>query len=374
MVRFLIVAMLLATSLSASEGFYLESPPLGTRAEALELQEVGQLQGISARVVRRYEHGSGWEYLVVVEGYGSRGEAEHAAQLFAEGSGHGITVYEGEGGSGRRLTARGEGWTGSSIDPGAVATAPAKDELPAADEVLARSVRALGGESGGALRLQESPAFRFRYERELDTPAGVVRAKHDLAWEQGDLRLKIEHQSGPGQYASMLVHGDKAWVHTEDGMLERDPQRCREVLADFGPLVVLDWPLNYAQQVYEDPAFQDLRVAGIEEFDGRSVYRLETNRDGTGERFSILVDSERYTVAKVGFRSNAGAVSYRFDDWRELDTGLVVPFFVVLTRDGVQVEKVVVQELELLDALPGQIWSPLDGKDDPFFADDPSLP
>ena len=123
MVRFLIITILLAASLSASEGFYLESPPLGTRAEALELQEVSQQQGINARVVRRYEHGSGWEYLVVAEGYGGRTEAEQAAQLLAEGSGQGITVYEGERGSGRRLNARGEGWTGSSVDPGAVASA-----------------------------------------------------------------------------------------------------------------------------------------------------------------------------------------------------------------------------------------------------------
>jgi hypothetical protein len=374
MVRFLIVAMLLAVSVSAAEGFYLESPPLGTRAEALELQEVAQTQGINARVVRRYEHGSGWEYLVVAEGYGDRGEAESAAKLLAEGSGQGITVYEGEGSEGRRLNARVEGWTGSSIDPGAVATAPPEDDLPSAEEVLARSVRALGGESGGAQRLQESPALRFRYSRELETPAGLVTAQHDLAWESGDLRLKIEHESGPGVHASMLVHGEEAWVLTAEGVQVRDAARSREVLSDFGPLAVLDWPLSYAQQVLEDPAFRDLRVAGIEDFQGRPVYRLETSRDGTGERFSILVDVERYTVAKVGFRSDAGAVSYRFEDWRELDTGLVVPFFILLTRDGAQVEKVVVQELELLDALPGLFWSPLDSKDDPFLGDEPSLP
>ena len=374
MVRFLIITMLLAASISASEGFYLESPPLGTRAEALELQEVSQQNGINARVVRRYEHGSGWEYLVVAEGYGARTEAEQAAEILAAGSGQGITVYEGERGSGRRLNARGEGWTGSSVDPGAVAAAPAEDHLPSADEILARSVRALGGESGGAQRLQESPALRFRYERELATPAGVVSAQHHLAWQEGDLRLKIEHLSGPGMHASMLVRGDNAWVLTEQGMLERDPQRSREVLSDFGPLVVLDWPLNYAQQVYEDPAFRDLTVTGIEEQDGRSVYRLETSREVTGERFTLLVDVEHYTVAKVGFRSDAGAVSYRFDDWRELDTGLVVPFFVLLTRDGVQIEQVVIQDLELLDALPGPFWSALDAGDDPFFRDEPSLP
>ena len=374
MVRFLVVAMLLAVSVSAAEGFYLESPPLGTRAEALELQEVAQAQGISARVVRRYEHGSGWEYLVVAEGYGDRGEAENAAELLAQGSGQGITVYEGEGSGGRRLNARVEGWTGSSIDPGAVATPPPKDNLPSAEEVLARSVRALGGESGGALRLQESPALRFRYQRELETPAGLVTAQHNLAWEQGDLRLKIDHQSGPGVQASMLVLGEQAWVLTDEGLQERDSARSREVLSDFGPLAVLEWPLSFARQVVEDPAFRDLKVSGTEQFQGRSVYRLETSREGSGERFSILVDVERYTVAKVGFRSNAGAVSYRFDDWRELDTGLVVPFFVLLTRDGVQVEKVVVQELELLDTLPGHFWSPLDSSDDPFFADDPGSP
>ena len=374
MVRFLILAMMLAVSVSAAEGFYLESPPLGTRAEALDLQEVAQSQGINARVVRRYEHGSGWEYLVVAEGYGDRAEAESAAELLAEGSGQGITVYEGEGSDGRRLNARVEGWTGSSIDPGAVATAPPKDDLPSAEEVLARSVRALGGESGGAQRLQESSALRFRYLRELETPAGIVSAQHDLAWEQGDIRLKIQHQSGPGVHASMLVHGEEAWVLTDQGLKERDPTRSRDVLSDFGPLAVLDWPLSYAQQVMEDPAFRDLEVAGVEDFQGRPVYRLETSREASGERFSVLIDVERYTVAHVGFRSNAGAVSYRFEDWRELDTGLVVPFFVLLTRDGAQVEKVVVQELELLDALPAQFWGPLDSKDDPFLEDDSSLP
>ncbi len=375
MVRILVIAMVLALSASAAEtAFYLESPPLSTRAEALELQAAAQEEGINARVVRRYEHGSGWEYLVLAEGFADRAEAESAAGVLASQSGHGITVYEGEGSGGRRLNARGEGWTGTSIDPGAVATQAEVVALPSAEEVLARSVRALGGASGGAQRLQESPALEFHYRRELATPAGAIQATHHLAWEQGDLRLKIEHEQGPGVDASMLIQGEQAWVHTEDGLLERDATRSREVLEDFGPMAVLEWPLSFAQQVEIDPAYGDLRVEGLEEFRGQMVYRLETIREVSGESFSILIDAERYTVAQVGFRSDAGAVSYHFEDWRELDTGLVVPFFVQLTRDGQQIEKVVVQELSLLDALPAQIWSPLDQKDDPFLEDDLGSP
>ncbi|MED5370410.1 MAG: hypothetical protein VX899_05320 [Myxococcota bacterium] len=374
MVTLLALALMASVAL-ADEGYYLESPPLPTRAEALEIQQLAQESGINARVVRRYEHGSGWEYLVVAEGFTELDAAQQAAAQLAQDSGQGITVYEGDETGGRRLNARAQGWTGSSLDPGAVAVETPQEPLPTTQEILAHAVRALGGEGGGEARLADAEALTFRYERSLDTPAGRVQARHDLAWEAGDQRLRIQHIDGPGVDATMLVRGEEAWVYTEEsGVLERDPEKTREVLADFGPDAVLFWPLGFAQRVADDPAFDALRVEGLEEHEGRQVYRLETIREATGESFQLLIDAERWTITQVSFRSDAGDVRYNFSDWRELDTGLVVPFEVILSRDGTEIEHIRLIELSLLDALPEQIWGPLDGEDDPFLKDDPESP
>ena len=191
--------MILLSLLLAAE-FYLESPPMTTRSEALGVQQLAIDEGLEARVVRRYAHGAGWEYVVVVEGLESREAAEEHAESIAGKGGRGITVYRREGTDGVRVgdVESGAGaLTDAGLDPTAPAiVAPDIGELPSADEVLQHAIRAVGGRTGGIDRVASNDHLRFSYER---TVYGDV------------VRTGITSSSGHRERCAWTSRGSTTW-------------------------------------------------------------------------------------------------------------------------------------------------------------------
>ena len=236
-------------------------------------------------------------------------------------------------------------------------------QLPDAQVVLRTSVRALGGSEGGAQRLASAENLSFRYRRSVDGEV-ELRAEHALLRSATDEMLEIHILEGAGVDSRTLVRSDQAWLWTEAGRSEQDAERARELLGDFGPEQLLGWPLEFARLVEVDPGYALLRTKGREDRDGRPVLVLEYTGPEVGGTLRVRIDELSSHPLQVSYTTDSGIVSYDFKDWRELDTGLVLPFGVVLSRDGVAVDRLEVLEFSLPavpdDALSGALDRPLD--------------
>ena len=151
------ITLWLAVSLAYADAFYLEAPPVDARVEAVALQEEARLLGLEARVTRRYRHGSGWEFVVVVEGFEERPGAEDAARRLAEQTGQGIAVY--------RLESSGK----PSAPEAEPVSPPSEASLPDAGDLLQRAARSLGGVQGGQVRLESASSLWVQYDRTVFT-------------------------------------------------------------------------------------------------------------------------------------------------------------------------------------------------------------
>jgi hypothetical protein len=336
---------------------------MSTRGEALAVQREAEDLEVAARVVRRYTHGSGWEYLVLVEGIAGREQAEELAALLAESSGRALTIYEKEGRDARALseTPAGQGTGGLGVDPALPAVAD--PQLPDAQAVLKGAVRALGGSEGGAERLAEADNLSFRYRRTVQGEVSLT-AHHELLRSADTEMLEIRMVEGVGVDSRTLIVGDQAWLWTVDGRSAQDAERARGLVGDFGPEQLLGWPLEFARLVEADPGYALLRTEGRVLAEERPVLALEYDGPEAGGTLRVLVEEATSHPVRVSYTTDAGIVAYDFSDWRELDTGLVVPFHVVLLRDGLPVDTIDVLELALPEtpdeALSGAADRPLD--------------
>ena len=332
--------MLLFMASAFAGDLYLESPTQSTRAEAQELRRLAESEGLEARLVRRYASGTGWEYVVVVEDVADQAAAEEAAARWAEAGGEGISIFLEEGDEGVLL----QGGESEVVAP-AVQESQTGSMLDA-ELVLRHAVRAVGGNQGGAAALSRAPALRFSYTRVVVSGDERIEARHELLRSADGERLSITSVEGAVDSVT-LVHPEGAWVVAGDEPVERDLARTREVLAGFGPEELLAYPLEFATLVDGEPSYGLLRTAESSD----SAYVLGYGGPEVGGAMELEVDAESWHVRGVRYTTDAGEVDYAFTDWREIDTGLVVPFEVELRRDGVLVDRLIVEELSVLDAL-----------------------
>lgn len=326
--------VLLGGLLTASAGeYYLETPTLSDRAEAIELQQAALEQGLSTRLVRRWQHGVGWGYAVVIDGLPDRATADDVAEDIAALTRRGVSVY---------AVATEPAAREPSDQPPAEGTV---DPLPPVSDALERVIRAHGGRDGGIARLEEAEAVRFRYDRRVVTDAGEVSARHDW-WGEGAARhISVEILGGPGQSFVGEVGADRAWLEVDGVRHERSVDRAREVLDGLGPASVLSTALRVpAAAASADVPFTS---PGMVTVDQRECLALQQEVGIDRGRLELAVDLTDWTVARTVVQTASGAVMTTFDDWREVDTGVVIPFRLRVTHDGAFQEEIRVIELDL---------------------------
>ena len=309
----------------AGSGFYLEAPPMDTRAVAVELQTQARELGLDARVLRRYRHGTGWQFIVVVEGFDDRAGAERSARDLAERSGQGIAVYRLEG---EEAVPVWDEWSSETV---------AQGELPDAETLMQKAGRSVGGPLGGQTRLAEVKTLRFRYTRAITTTEGRWTAHHNWVASGDASRVATEVVEGEGGTSSVVVMGPEE-------LREADSTQAEAVLQDLSPMARLAWPLQFAAGIDEMGPY---RVARQEIVAGRSCWVLVSTAIRGNQPSRIWVDSEHGRPARVDFATEAGRVELTLWDWREPDTGVVVPFSLEVRRDGRLVEQIEVHELSL---------------------------
>lgn len=331
---------LLLNTANAADTYYLESPAVSTRSEVGALLRRAQAEGWKARVTRRYTHGAGWQYVLLVENFDGLEEAESAAGLLAGLGGTGIAVYRYEGRAAQRLNSSRPAGQANGDSP------PTADAAPDAAQILRRAVRAMGGSEGGIDRLEAASHLRFSFERTVMHDSGATRAEHSLWVHDQSLRLETQIVEGEGTDSVAVVHGDEAWLRSGDETLSRDPEQVRSLLSEFTPAILLAYPLHFSRLAEGDPLHAQLRLSEDQAIDGGG-HKLVCTGTGGLDLLELTISADTWKPQQVRHSGDAGEVLYRFEDWREIGTGLVVPFNVELVRDGEILESLKITELFL---------------------------
>ena len=312
----------------------LETEPVSARTEAVVLQQHAETLGFTARVVRRYRQGAGWEFVVQAD-VGDEVALDEAAQTLQQASGVAVVVLS-------------EGT--------ASASRAAPVEGPPVGEVLERAGRAHGG-ADGADRLASAETVRFRYHRVLDVDGEILRASSSWARSAADLRLVLDVQEGPGESSTLVVTEEGAWIATDDQAIERDPGLARELAGRHGPDELLAFAFALPGLLRDAAADAATWRAGA---GGPELHVIE-QLGGDGEVATrIWIDSTTWRVGALELRDDTGVSAVTLSDWREVSAGLVVPFELERRRDEVRIDLVEVLELGLDVPLEPSLFDPPD--------------
>ena len=351
---------------AAAAPFAIEGEPHATEAEAAvqlsKWPDAAAAPG-SARVVRRYTQGTGWRYLVLVEGI-----TDEAALTKAERSFPGTIARVVDVATGRAVTEAArepvrivpepeaqprQRWWSREAKP----KKPAKDKAGEAakanaDAVLMRAVQAHGGnEATAAVRAAE--AIRFRYTRVIVTPEKRIEAEHVWMRSGADLRLDVKQAQGIGASSTTVVRGtQEAWVATNGQVTVRPIDRSNEVVERFGPAQILAFPLGLAADIETAGAWRGLHVV-----DGAQTGVVHLRpKVATAGLTAAGIFEETALVAYVELLTNGTAVRIEFDDYTKVADGVIIPKTTRVIRNGDLKEELEVVELDLNPRIPSSAF------------------
>lgn len=350
-------AVLAWCGLALADGFYLESPGFPTRAEAVSIQQLATADGLSARVVRRFETGAGWAYLVRVDGFSEGAAATEAAQRLADQSGRRVTVHAADG-----EVALGRVEPGATVPTQtAVAVTEAMPRSPAATQVVAGTPAADGASelrSGLAaaaahpdLLVAVSAAETVIFEFRRKTPDGLV-VHHTWASRGADRHLATRVEAGTGTDSRMWVaDGKGALVVGNAAPTSADPVRALELIERMSPTQVLGAGLGLRAAA---PSREAPQVAGLTTVDGASCAVLRVGDATGGAPNLVALDGRLGLVREVAF-GGPDPVLQSFEGYGQVDGQPRLPRSVrVVTEDG-WLDDVEILRLDL-DSPPPDAW------------------
>ncbi len=327
----LIVALACSAPAWAGE-YYLEGPAQSSRAAATQMSDAttGDRRG---RVVRRFTDGSGWTYVLRIEGFDDDSAARIAAQELADDIGSPVQVYAIEGDASRRLV---------SITPSIVEPDESNDI-----DWLARAIDAHGLKAGTLEAMHQGPTL-LRYQRTL--PDGSV-IDHTWATRGGAVYVDIQVVKGSAKASRILVSGDLAWLSVAGGeWTDQNVEKTRMTLAALGPGAVVPFVLALGSSTDERRELEGLEAVGTGEVAGEATRVLRFDGDRTSGPITVELGASDDLIRRVEFAE--GVVEHRYSDPQVL-SGLRLPTRVETRRGGDDaVDTVTITELSGEPELP----------------------
>lgn len=355
----------------AADGLWVETAPLDSREQALAILADADLDAnaVTAHVVRRFIKGSGWRFVVRVEGAQDLSQATSLAHALAV-DGTRVLVLEQQNGQVHTVDPLADAAEESALDDGAASLKdgdrtqpPGLDvatDLPSARGVLRAAIKAHGGGRGGIEIVEQATAITMSFERRLSVDDGQLVALNEYARLGDAVRLGVEITEGVGtNSATIITPENRAWVVVDGEPLARDVARTREVLARFAPESILAVPLGLARDIAEAAAWQDLETTAIEALAGRDQLRLQPRTRSAAKEGLVAAwfDAESNRLSQVQWQSPAGLLTFGFDDYGEVAPGLVVPFHSTVVRDARPVESIQITEFTLEPELSADLFA-----------------
>ena len=344
-----IVALWTMCLVSAAEAgvFFLELSEHESREAAdAALLEYGP-DGEHMRVSRRFVRGSGWRYVVRLDGFEDRESALLAAQSFSSDQGP-VQVVEGLGYK-RAIVAT----VGDDAGPAASTDAePDLEEggLPSAGSVLKTASKAHGGRTGGSRALAKANTLRFEFTSTTVVGEKDWKIRHRYYRSADRARLDVDMLKGDGVSNTVVLGaGGKAWVATHALVRDRDALQAAEMLARFAPETgLLSIPLGFATDIKEASEWRHLVTSGRVNHTGTPHLRLVPKAgEDLNPMEGALFAEESGLLSRVTWVTRGGRVTFEFSDYKIVAEDVVVPFRVRVERNGGLVEEVVVESLEV---------------------------
>lgn len=344
----LMLAALLLSPTRAGAEVWVESGPLSDRKAVENIAESLSLVpgGATVKVVRRFIKGSGWQFLLRVEGVVDAEAGGAVARSIQAAGGRGLVIEQTEGDPRILLDTGVAAKPGDDRGPEEPRIDSAR-QVPDARAFLKGAVRRHGGERGGLDVVTHAGSLVLAFRRELPIDDGVLVSNNRFYRVGEALRLEVEILEGPGSDSVTLVTDQNAaWVRTDAEPIARDPARAREVLARFSPESVLAIPLSFARDVAEDSAWADLSLStsGNTKDGVVVVTPVEPGREGL-QSAEFAADSHLLTCLR--WSGPSGLLEFRFADYRETLPTVMVPWTLSIERNGQIVEKIQIERFEI---------------------------
>jgi hypothetical protein len=236
----------------------------------------------------------------------------------------------------------------------------AEPALPTVKVVIDGLSKSLGGKKGGLAALERSDELDFVFDRTVRDSLSrtTIEASHRLVRvDRGSrLRLDVRVSGDKGVDSAAIVVGQEAWVVAEGERHEADADALKSRLVEFAPERLFSVPLTLAAEgasILGDAALT-LRLEKGEDKD--RLLLLGEGKDGSTTR--ILLERSTYRPVEVAFRSLSGDLVYRYDDYREISPGLVIPFVREFYRNEIRVSRTSVRRFVLKLPNPDALFSP----------------
>jgi hypothetical protein len=259
----------------------VQGPSFGRRAEAVAIAQLARSSGLQPRVLRRYEHGEGWRWTVILRGFTdipSAGEAAHRAAALT-GRSYAIRADRGQ----------------EPVDLSSPAPSIAVSAQVARD-LWTRATRA-HGPADALDRVTEAAVVTFRFARVL--PDGR-RVLHEYGRRDGTLQLRFYDEARPDDVATYLVADGEAWATRGSAPLSpRDVYRTRELIQRFAPERVLRAALVLPRLL--DAAAP---LPEVEEVDGEGVTYLIGDLGQGRTRVRVDLSEGRVVTLAVNLDAN----------------------------------------------------------------------
>ena len=336
--------------------FFLELSEHGDRESAeAALLDYGP-DGEHMRISRRFIRGTGWRYVVRLDGFEDRDSAVIAAQSFSTPEGD-VRVIEGLGYKRSVVATVGDGERRG--EPAAVEASEAVNGLPSASAVLKAAAKAHGGRAGGARTLAKTTSLRFDFTSRTVVGEKDWRIRHRYFRAAERARLEVDMVKGEG-VSNTVVMGEagKAWVATHAMVRERDTLQAAEMLARFAPETgLLSIPLGFAVDIKEVSEWRNLATAGRVNHVGAPHIRLVPKAgEESNPLEAALFEESTGLLSQVTWVTRGGRVTFEFQDYKTVTDGVVLPFQVRVERNGGLVEEVTVEALEINPALSSELF------------------
>ena len=303
----------------------LRGPALSRQVEAEALRSAAVALDLQARVERTYQHGSGWEFRVWIEGFETLAAAQSAAQRLAERTGQGLLIVDEE-------------------NPGHRTLPPELSELPSSYEIRTRMLRALGGPSGALETLEGAEEVELVYTRTLGERGEPIR--HHYARAKGREALTVDLGAAGGRGGWRLVSGPSgSWLQKREELVGVSSAGAGRLFRGARPEDVFGASLGLPERLLRDDDFQRLEVVGQQIVDRRNAILLKSvSRHG---QLEVLVDAQTWRPHSISYWEDAGHTQRLFLGWRLVESQLLVPTTMETRNEGELLERIHLDKLSL---------------------------
>jgi len=343
----LFMALLVGGGVAHAGDFFLELSEHDSKETAeAALLEFGP-DGDHMRISRRFIRGTGWRYVVRLDGFDDKDSALIAARSFSSNDFQ-VKVIEGLGY--KRSVVATVTDDGARSSGAAEAAEIVEGGLPSAGSVLKGAAKAHGGRSGGARLLRKASSLKFGFTSKTVVGEKEWRIHHRYYRSAERSRLEVDMLKGDGVSNTVVIGAQgKSWVATHALVRERDTLQATEMLARFAPETgLMSIPLGFAVDIKEASEWRNLTTAGRVNHLGKPHLRLVPKPgESLNPLEAALFDEGTQLLSRVTWVTRGGRVTFEFSDYRPVAETVMLPHRVRVERNGGLVEEVEVEALEV---------------------------